>query len=72
MAVESKSTIISFATLKVFLLDEFAPLVNSAEVHNELGQMWEEQTESSIMFGYRVQCDTSYTESSNAGRKIMA
>lgn len=54
LAITTKRSINSFATLKAFLLEEFASEVNSADLHDQLRKMQKEKNESSVVFGYRV------------------
>lgn len=54
IAVNTKRAINSYATLKAFLLVEFAAEINSADLHDQLRKMKKDRSESSVVFGYRV------------------
>lgn len=55
IAVQGKTTINSYVTLKAYLLDEFKTEINSATIHDKLRTIRKSKNESAVMFGYRVQ-----------------
>lgn len=55
LAVQQRTTIVSYATLKAYLEEEFGSAVDEALVHRQLAAMRRGIAESMTGFAYRVQ-----------------